>query len=232
MSSKNVIFTLVILFVGYCSAQTGFENRPITNNVAMPTAHTLNKGEFQIGLGPLAFGVSDKIQIGSNVLTFLLGSPNANARVKLLDNSIHNVAAGVGVGQTRTKLYGQDATYISWYPFIAYSRPLSPTTQFHASLNLSAFMGDDGVQDAEPQDFWRGTSADAGVEYSYSNRTKFLLDGGYDFTFRGARVGGAVLWGWKTFRLKLGVAYYNPKGRTNAFISPILGFWWRFGGRD
>lgn len=230
MQKRDYLIILVVVLMAPLWAQTGFENRPITNNVNMPTASTLNKGEFQLGIGPLAFGISDKVQIGTNVLEFIFGSANANLRVNVLNTADNAVAVGIGVGQTETTLYGRDVSYVAWYPFVAYSRPLSPTTLFHASLNLSAFTGDEDVQNADPRAFWRGTSIDAGVEYSYSNKTMFLGEAGYDFTFDGPRLSGAVLWGWKTFRLKLGLAVYNPAGNANAFVSPLLGLWWRFGG--
>jgi hypothetical protein len=227
-------FKVLICCLLTCSSlalsKTGFENRPILNNVHVPTGYTLNKGEFTVGIGPIAFGISDKVQIGTNALSFILGSPNVNGRVNVYQTNEHSVSVGLGVGQVSTQVFNNDASFTSWYPFVAYSRPLSETTNLHAGINLSIFTSDDDVGDAEPLESWRGTSMDVGVEYSYSNRTKFLGEGGYDFTFSGPRLSGAVLWGWKTFRLKLGVAFYDPEGVSNAFFSPIIGFWWRFGG--
>ena len=229
--TRTMVSIVFLLFAGSLSfSNSGFDGRAITNNVALPTAYTLNKGEFLLGIGPLAFGVSDKFQIGANVLSFAFGAPNVNMRLNFLNTSEHAFAAGVGVGRTVARVYSNDVTFLSWQPFIAYSRSLSPNTFFHSSLNLSTFANDEDVKNAEPLSYWRGTSIDAGIEYGYSNRTKFLAEGGYDFTFKGPRLSGAVLWGWKTFRLKLGVGYYNPKGLSNAFISPVIGLWWRFGG--
>ena len=71
-----------------------------------------------------------------------------------------------------------------------------------------------------------GTGAYLGLEHSRSNRTKFLFDFGYDATFKGVRGGGAVLFGWSTFRLKLGLSYFGAG--EDAFFFPIVGLMWRF----
>jgi hypothetical protein len=65
----------------------------------------------------------------------------------------------------------------------------------------------------------------AGIEHSYSHRTKFVADIEYDTTFEGARFGGGVLFGWDKFRLKLGLSYFTAG---NGFVFPLIGLWWRF----
>ncbi len=74
-----------------------------------------------------------------------------------------------------------------------------------------------------------GTSVSAGLEHSVSNKTKFVGDLGYDIEFEGIRVGGGALWGWDSFRLKLGVQYFAPKGY-KGLVLPYIGLWWRFDG--
>ena len=46
----------------------------------------------------------------------------------------------------------------------------------------------------------------------------------------GHSFGGAVLFGWETLRLKLGVSYYQPRDVPEGFALPIIGLWWRFDG--
>ena len=67
------------------------------------------------------------------------------------------------------------------------------------------------IEDAEVSEIAKGTSFFAGLEYSFSRKTKFLTEAGYDTTFQGFRLGGAVLRGWDKFRLKLGINYFNPE---------------------
>ena len=231
MSRIIVVLFLLVVLIEFSFANSGFQDRPITHNVIMPTGYTLNKGEFQVGIGPLAFGLSDHIQIGTDVLCIICGSPYINLRANLYNLPEHALAVGVGFGRTIAAVSSKNIEFIDWHPFLAYSRPLSPKTRFHLSLGLAIF-GNDDIKNATPQRQWRGAGIDAGLEYSYSNRSKFLAEGGYDFTFEGPRIGGAALWGWNTFRLKLGVDYYKPQGLTHAFWSPIIGFWWRLGGTE
>lgn len=99
----------------------------------------------------------------------------------------------------------------------------------HLGGQYSYFSGEEDIDDAVAAITSSGTSVYLGVEYSFSNKTKFLAETGYDLTFKGFRFGGAVLWGWKKFRLKLGVNYFNPEG-TNGYILPVISLWWRFEG--
>jgi len=70
----------------------------------------------------------------------------------------------------------------------------------------------------------------AGIEYSISHKTRLLAETGYDLTYRGMRLGGAVLFGWENFRLKLGVSYFAPENSNQSYTLPIIGLWWRFKG--
>jgi len=225
---KKILCCLIVLLsASALFADAGFQGRPITNNVVMPTGHTLNQGEMQLGIGPLAFGISDRVQIGTKVLTFILGVPNVNGRVNLLRKGETSLSAGLGfsiipMDNTRNR------TFNTYYPFVAYSRPIGEATRLHLAVNLASFENESEIKDTETQAYYRGSSLDGGIEYSFSNRTKFLGEAGYDFTFEGIRFAGAVLWGWKTFRLKLGMDYYNPQGVKKAYLSPQIGLWWRF----
>ncbi len=100
----------------------------------------------------------------------------------------------------------------------------------HLQAQYSYFSGESDIEDAEAKSTSAGTSVSAGLEYSFSQKTKFLAEGGYDVTFEGFRLGGGVLFGWEKFRLKLGVGYYNPEGVNEGFTLPVIGLWWRFVG--
>ena len=86
------------------------------------------------------------------------------------------------------------------------------------------------IEDYEPEESSSGTEVLGGIEYSISHKTRLLAEGGYDLTFEGMRLGGAVLFGWEKFRLKLGVSYFEPKNTPGGFTLPIIGLWWRFNG--
>ncbi|MCZ7557035.1 MAG: porin family protein [Bacteroidia bacterium] len=232
MKRIATLFLLTIFLAGSASAQekTGFAGRPITNNLFAPTGNTLHQGEFTIGIGPVEYGITENVQIGTNLLLFILQYYNADLKVSFINTEERAFAAGVGVGYFNLKVFGADAGFTSFSPYIAYSMPVGPSTRLHLGANYTHFEADVDIDDAEELNAsTEGTSVNAGIEHSLSNKTKFVGDLGYDIEFEGVRLGGGVLWGWDSFRLKLGLQYFSPKGYTG-YVLPYIGLWWRFDG--
>lgn len=232
---SKVIATALLLSVLTPSALAveGFEGRPPTNNLWMPTGYTLNKGEFSVGLGSIGFGITDRVQVGTNVLLFLFQYRNANAKVNLIELPGLALAAGIGLGHLSLNLSDDpdsEVSFTSLSPYLALSREVGANTSLHLTGHYSYFSGDADIEETEAEWSSSGTSVSGGLEYSFSRRTKFLLETGYDFTFEGYRLGGGVLFGWEKFRLKLGVGYYHPEGSGAGFTFPVIGLWWRFMG--
>ena len=68
-----------------CSfAEGNFKGKPITNNIDMPTGNTLNEGEFTVGIGPIGYGVTDKVQVGTGVIEIIW--LNIGERLFLMSN--------------------------------------------------------------------------------------------------------------------------------------------------
>lgn len=222
---------LVLTASGF--AEEGFGGRPITNSLWMPTGYTLNQGEFTVGIGSIGFGITDNVQVGTNVLLYLFQYNNGNAKVNLVELPDMALAAGVHLGHFNLDLSDDpddEITFTSLSPYLSFSRNLTENTDLHLAGQLTHFSADVEIEDAEVEWSSTGTSVSGGLEYSLTHRTKFLAETGYDFTFEGLRVGGGVLFGWEKFRLKLGVGYYNPKGVSGGFTLPVIGLWWRFMG--
>jgi hypothetical protein len=222
---------MLLLTAGPLMAQEeGFAGRPITSNLSMPTGNTLHAGEFSVGIGPVEYGITENVQIGTNLLLFILQYYNADLKVSLINTEHQALALGLGVGYFNLDVFGADANFTSISPYVAYSFPLASKTRMHLSANYSNISGDADIDDADDLSASiSGTSVAAGVEHSLSNKTKFVGDLGYDVEFEGVRVGGGVLWGWETFRLKLGLQYFAPKG-FSGYVFPYVGLWWRFRG--
>jgi len=229
MKKTFIICSIIIFLYASTFAKEGFEARPITNNISMPTGYTVNKGEFLLGLGPIGFGISDRVQVGTNILLFFLQDYNANLKVSLLKSESKALAAGVKFHRFDLEVSGTDSGFTSFSPFAAFSTKLSRDTALHLGGQYTYFSGEEDIEDAVASITSTGTSMYMGIEHSFSNRTKFLAETGYDFTFSGFRLGGAVLFGWKKFRLKLGVNYFNPEN-TGGYIWPVVGLYWRFDG--
>ncbi len=226
----GVVF-LLLVFSSTVFAQEGFANRPITNNLWTPTGYTLNKGEFTVGIGPIGFGVTDNVQVGTNVLLFLFQVPNANLKFNVSKSSTSAFGVGVDLLHFSLDIFdgNNDESFTVFSPYASFTNNIGDKTSVHISGQYSFFASDADIDDAEAESSSLGTSVSGGIEYSFSGKTKFLADIGYDATFEGLRLGGGVLFGWTKFRLKLGVAYFNPAG-VGDFTLPQIGLWWRFRG--
>lgn len=231
------LFTMFVLALAFMALplqaqEDGFAGRPITSNLSMPTGNTLHAGEFTIGIGPVEYGITEHVQIGTNLLLFILQYYNADLKVSLINTEQQAFAVGLGVGYFDLGVFGTDAdvTFTSFSPYAVYTMPVGPKSRLHLSANYTNFSSSGDIGDAEELNTSiSGTSVAAGLEHSLSNKTKFIGDLGYDLEFKGVRVGAGVLWGWETFRLKLGLQYFAPKDY-DGYVFPYVGLWWRFRG--
>lgn len=228
-----IIGLLLIFLTSSSIAEVGFKGRPITNNVMRPTGYTLNRGEFIVGLGSIGFGITDNVQVGTNLLLFLFQVYNANLKVSLINTESSAFALGISVNSFNLDVGADEIGFTSLSPYAVYTTKMGESTNLHLGGQYSTFSGEADIDDAEASETSSGTSLFAGVEYSFSHKTKFLAEGGYDLTFEGFRIGGAVLFGWENFRLKLGVNYFSVTDGNNdriGFTFPVIGLWWRFEG--
>lgn len=226
----TVLLLIALMDTVDAQEREGFAGRPITGNLSMPTGNTLNAGEFSVGIGPVEYGISDNVQIGTNLLLYIVQFYNADLKVSFINTERQAFAAGIGVGFFDLSVFGAgDVSFTTLSPYLAYTTAIGPRTRMHFAGNYSHFSGDVDIEDADLEASTAGTSLSAGVEHSISNKTKFLGDVGYDLQFEGVRIGGGVLWGWEVFRLKLGLQYFAPKD-FDGFVFPYIGLWWRFDG--
>ena len=233
MKKVSTIGLLLICFVSTAFAEVGFKGRPIINNVMKPTGYTLNRGEFIVGIGSIGFGITDNVQIGTNLLLFIFQVYNANLKVSLTKTESMAFALGLSFNSFNLDVGNDEIGFTSISPYAAFTTKMGENTYLHLGGQYSTFSGESEIDDAEASSTSSGTSVSAGIEYSFSHKTKFLAEGGYDITFEGFRFGGAVLFGWEKFRLKLGVNYFSVSDGDDeriGFTFPVIGLWWRFKG--
>ncbi len=222
---------LVFLFLTSSAfAGVGFKGRPITNNLWMPSGYSLNQGEFTVGIGSIGFGITDKIQVGTNILPFLFQYYNANVKVSLIKSPSMAFATGIDLGHFNLDVLDAEPSFTSLSPYLALTPKIGEKINLHLAGQYSYFSSEADIEEAEVKWTSKGTSVSAGMEYIMSHKTRFLAEASYDTTFKGFRLGGGVLFGWEKFRLKLGVGYYNPEGANGGFTLPLIGLWWRFKG--
>ncbi len=65
-----------------------------TTDFALTTAHTLERGEVQVGLfGPLLYGITSHVQVGLHPVLLIVGAPNLSARWRYLSWGAWELAA-------------------------------------------------------------------------------------------------------------------------------------------
>jgi len=231
---RILVFTilLTVIVAGTCLGYEGFDGRAITDNAFTKTGYTLNKGEFAIGIGPMDFGITDRVQLGTNLLLWVVQYYNADLKVAVTETEQGALSLGVNFGSLNLDKYDdgdgneEEVDFFQVSPYIAGSVRVDENTLWHIGGRYSHFEADTvDVDDVQVTSTASGTNIHTGIEHSYSNRTKFLADIAYDTTFEGVRVGGAVLFGWDNFRLKLGLSYFTAE---DGYAFPIVGLWWRF----
>lgn len=230
MQTRLILAVVVLAVLLPSVVWSSFEGRPITDNAFNPTGYTLHKGEFSVGIGPIAFGVAENVQIGTNILLWIVQVYNVDAKVSIVKDDDRAVAFGLGAYRLSldTSDNGdEEVDFTALAPYAAGSLRIGGNTMLHGGGRYAYFSAeeDNDIEDADADETASGTGIFAGIEHSYSDRTKFLADATYDTTFEGARIGGAVLFGWTKFRLKLGVSYFTAG---DGFVFPIIGLRWRF----
>ncbi len=212
-------------------SRRGFKDRNILNVMGMPTAYALKKNEFIIGLGSVYYGINDHLQVGTNLLLFLLQDRNVQIKTNLYKTSKYAFATGLRFDHFALKTFGVDTNYSFLSPYGAFSLSTSEKVKLHFSGHYS--MGwnskDTDINDAEADWFVQGSNTSLGIELSASHRTKFVGEFAYDYTYEGTRFGGAILWGWEKLRLKVGLNSYSYKNVSNIIV-PSFNIWWRFDG--
>jgi len=225
-----LIVAVVVALCSEATAETGFAGRPITTNAFAETGYTLHRDEFAIGIGPIEYGISENVQLSTNLLLWMFQIYNADLKVAFTKSEKRAFAGGFAAYSLSLKDEDTDAEgdYLALVPYLAGSWQLSQNTLMHAYGRYAYLKAEesDDVDDPEPNELSSGTGVYLGLEHSRSNRTKFLIDFGYDATFKGVRAGGAALFGWSTFRLKLGLSYFAAG--EDGFFFPIVGLMWRF----
>ncbi|HUU06771.1 MAG TPA: caspase family protein [Patescibacteria group bacterium] len=206
----------------------GFVGRPITTNVSMPTGRTLNQGELVIGLGPVSYGISDRVQIGTNASDLINEVFNADLKAALARSGLLGLAAGLNWDSFHLDVAGEDSSFYSLSPYISVSPLISNRVTLHFSGRYSFFSDRARVRQADFSTKSKGSSVMAGLEFSLSNRTKLLYDVGYDTTYDMFRSGAALLFGRTHFRIKLGFQLFrNGHGQDSSKL--LVGMWWRLG---
>ncbi|MCD4817498.1 MAG: hypothetical protein K8S23_02255 [Candidatus Cloacimonetes bacterium] len=220
----------------------GFAERKILNVMSSPTAYTLKKNEFIIGVGSIYYGVLDNVQIGTNLLYFLIKDRNMNLKFNFYNSSKVSIGSAIYLDSFSSEVNKydddddgyyeeKDENFTSVAPSLAISFPINQKVSWHISGQYNAILSgnNEDFENVMAGVFSKGSRNAIGFEYSASNRTKIVTEAIYDYTLEGFRAGGAFVWGWNSFRLKLGLISFKYRN-TESYYYPHINFWWRFNG--
>ncbi len=220
----NRVVSIVILTAVIVVSAFGIidEDHRLTDAHSIPTAYTLNEGEVLLGIGPLAYGITDNFQIGTNLLADIFGVFNANLKYNLLDKPGFGLAGGAGWAYFKLG----DDSFNSINLSANASFPLSEAFKIHLGANY-AIIPNFNIDSTEVTGSAAyGTSVPVNIEVNLSKHSAILAGAGYDLSFEAFSVGASYLHSWEKFNLQLGAHYSAGDGWD--YVMPVLGLWWRW----
>ncbi len=243
---KKYVAMVILPTVVFGSFTPGKE---MDNNLFIPTPYTLNKGEWQIGIGPVWYGIIDNFMVGTNILSWLFLNINVGAKFNLL-NENKGAPLGLGIVGNFSQFRLLDLTWTSFGGGIAVGKkimkPDGGTRKGESNIYIAgtfsqiSFSGDTGdttVTWSSPT----GTQISGGFDYFTSENIRISGDVIYTFpqTIEDIEVEGMFWFGgglhiaWKNFNLKLGVGT-SPELLSSDIplkFLPVINLYWRFGGK-
>jgi len=79
---RKILFLALVMLV--ISPVGGLaEDAPEISGLSKPTAYTLREGEWIIGFGPIFYGLTDKFQLGTNIIADLLTIFNISGKLNM-----------------------------------------------------------------------------------------------------------------------------------------------------
>jgi hypothetical protein len=191
----------------------------------LPSPFTLPGGRFVLGTD-VALGITDFLQVGSNILLDAYKIYNVNAKLALLD--YEGFALALTGGYESYNLHDQDSgnpdlQIKSFLPGAVAGFSISPTLAAFVGGNLNFTSQALTTNGIATSGYSRGASAETDLSWAYNPHKKGIgnvLSGGlsYDFTYQ--LVGVGLSHYWRGFHL--GVHYY-PNATQNKFLPIIAG---------
>lgn len=202
----------------------GVENPMFYYTHLNPSPYTLRAGQLVLSTD-LAIGITDFLQVGTNLISDFYRVFNANAKVALLDYEDFALAA---TGSWQSFNYrdidsrAPDRRITSWMPGLVGSYAIAPAIAFSLGGNLNFTNQPIDNTGVPVSGFFRGAAVEADMSWLYYRSRKGfqnVLAAGVSYDFDYELFGFGVSHYFKAF--KLGVHYY-PNSTNNKFV-PIIG---------
>lgn len=233
--------TSVIIMTVIALAATGLyanfsPSKYVGGLLKMPTAYTTNQGEWQLGIGPVTYGITDHIEIGTDIGYLLFGGFMLGTKVNLMkETGKIPFALGISAGYL-SEIFWENFHRDSVIQYVSAGMTVSrwlanpdTTTKGRVGLHLN---GNYNYQlnnaDTTYSPFGLGAfNVGLGFDVFITTHSRIIVEGLTNLEQFEPRALVGVHWAWQNFNLKLGVGY---SGDTQLPIYPALGLYWRFGG--
>jgi hypothetical protein len=118
--------------------------------VGIPTGYTLGQREIILGLGNVSLGITNRFQISTNVLLYLLQIYNGALKYGIYKSESFNMSAGLEFNYLNIDTSEGKLKFTSISPYLAASYTASERWNFHAMGRLSKFTGLGEIKEVDP----------------------------------------------------------------------------------
>ena len=199
------------------------------------TANTLEQGELIIGVvTPAIYGATDSITLVVHPLNWLLLSPNAGLRIRLIDADRMRMSLQLEAAGT---IRGDEEETAAQDPRSLWHIRGGPVVTFDVGGGVMLTAGAGYEAEFEPDD--HAITFHGGVGWLISRSNLLLLQGGAHYSlpnekFESEQVSLLYAYAWERARLGVGVAYGRfpilrvDQSPLEVPIWPVIDFWGRF----
>jgi hypothetical protein len=209
--------------LAWTSVASAVENPIFSYTHLLPSPFTLPAGRVALGTD-VAIGITDFLQVGTNLLGNFAQIYNANAKVSLLD--FPDFAAGLNLGWQSYNAHDLDPNdpsvqVTSWLPGAVAGVAIIPMLAVFGGINFNISSVDAGASTSTTSGYLRGTRLESDIAWAYNPHKKSIgnvvaAGVSYDTTYDLFGVGLSHY--WKGFHVGL---HYYPGADRNKFL-PIL----------
>lgn len=244
---KSVL--LIVLFTPSVILASFTPGKEVDYNLFVPTSYTLNRTEWQIGLGPVWYGLTDNIMVGTNLWYILFLAPSFTGKINMLDE-LDGAPFGLGAALGFSQFPLGDIRLTSLGGLISVSKIVSPPTRssnqgrmdLYLSMNLSQqWASREGEDTTVTSTAPMGSSVSCGIDYFTTENIRIVGDFLFTFPIKEENIetegdlwfGGGAHMAWKNFNLKLGLLTSSGLLASDIPLKliPQINLYWRFGGK-
>lgn len=200
------------------------------------TAYTIQAKTIQVGLGPVAYGVTDFLQVGTNIISPAFGAAIANAKLNIIDSENF----GVGIGFEYSHLFNSFGFPESlgfrttreginvYLPSGTVSTKLSDEVYLHTGLKY--IYSPDAERDdyIQKRSILKNSNVFSDFEVRFSDRKALLF--GPAYAYRLKAIGGGLSYRISGkdlgYSIQLGASALVDKDK-KWIIDPVIRFVWR-----